>query len=160
MRGFSSGVKESQRKFVLLSIPGAFAWGFVIAGFATESDYLKGIGGAIVIGMLVVGFTMKAIDASKQSQALRELEARGEPGTAKVLRISSRGGGINDHPLVQFELEVTFRGQTYKGLTEAIISQLAIPRIQPGCEIKVMVDPEDRSSILVDADLTPYGSHS
>lgn len=76
------------------------------------------------------------------------------------MKISSRGGGINDHPLVQFELEVTFKGETYKGLTEAIIDQLAVPRIQPGCEIKVVVDPQDRSSILIDAELTPYGYNS
>ncbi|MCA9644882.1 MAG: hypothetical protein H6718_09780 [Polyangiaceae bacterium] len=152
-------MKESQRKFVLLSIPGSVAWGFVIAGFAADSNTLKGIGGTIMISMVVIGLTMKAIDASKESKERRELQARGEPGTAKVLKISSRGGGINDHPLVQFELEVTFKGQTYQGLTEAIIDQLAIPRIQPGCEVKVIVDPEDRSSILIDAELTPYGHH-
>ncbi|MEZ4371864.1 MAG: hypothetical protein R3B07_13605 [Polyangiaceae bacterium] len=152
-------MNETQRKFVLLSIPGAFAWGFVISGFAAHNDTLKGIGAAIMIGMVVVGLTMKAIQSSKESKAKRELEARGEPGSAKVLKISSRGGGINDHPLVQFELEVTFKGQTYQALTEAIIDQLAIPRIQPGCEIQVIVDPEDRSSVLIDVDLTPYGRH-
>ncbi len=149
--------KIERSKLVLLSIPGMLAWGFIIAGFATDNQSLLGVGGTIMIGMVVIVLTVKGIQASKESKERGELWARGEPGTAKVLKISTGGGGINDHPLVQFELEVSYKGETYKGLTEGIISQLAIPRIQPGCEIKVIVDPQDRTSILVDEDLTPYG---
>lgn len=71
----ATGVDKS--KIFLLTIPGMFAWGFVIAGFATDNQTLLGIGGTIMIGMVVVGLTFKAIQASKASKEKRELLARG-----------------------------------------------------------------------------------
>jgi len=38
----------------------------------------------------------------------------------------------------------------------SVIARLAIPRIQPGCEIQVRRDPADGKKIVIDPGLTPH----
>jgi len=65
---------------------------------------------------------------------------------------------MNGHPKVDFELDVSVPGQEpYRVSLSALVSKLAIPRVQPGSEIAVRVDQNDRGEVLIDADLTPYG---
>lgn len=65
--------------------------------------------------------------------------------------ITTRGGGLNDNPRVEFELSVSLPGgEPYAVRTSAIIDKLAIPRIQPDCEIEVRVDPNDRAKLALD----------
>ena len=45
----------------------------------------------------------------------------------------------------------------YRVTTRALISMLAIPRIQPGTVIDVRVDRADRARVVVDEQLTAYG---
>jgi hypothetical protein len=90
--------------------------------------------------------------SAKAAEARRIWEG-GTRGTAKVIQISTRGG-LNDNPGVDFVLDVTPDGQpTYCTSTWAIVSLLAIPRIQPGCEIEVRIDPRDPSKVAIDEKL-------
>jgi hypothetical protein len=47
--------------------------------------------------------------------------------------------------------------EPYRLSTSAIVSKLAIPRVQPGCEIEVRVDRDDPENLVLDAALTPTG---
>ena len=69
-----------------------------------------------------------------------------------------KNGAFNDHPYVEFELEVMLGDEEpYPLEHRALISQLAIPRIQPDTVIDIRVDPQDRTNIVVDEKLSPYG---
>ena len=43
------------------------------------------------------------------------------------------------------------------GQASVIVNMLAIPRVQPGCEIEVRIDPQDRSKVAIDEKLTYLG---
>ena len=66
--------------------------------------------------------------------------------------------GWSPEPMVDFVLDVAADGGPPRRVsTSAVISQLAIPRVQPGCEIDVRIDPTDAETLVVDPALTPYG---
>jgi hypothetical protein len=80
------------------------------------------------------------------------------PATAKVVELSTKGGGLNDNPKIDFELDVTREGEpSFRAQVSVIVSLLAIPRVQPGCEIDVRIDPHDRSKVVIDEKLTYLG---
>ncbi len=139
-------------------VPGMCAWGLVIAGIAMDDTVLLSMGVALFLtgGLLAVVRTLRS-SANKRDERKRAW-ADGRPATARIISIGTRGGGINDHPLVNFELEVVMEGGiSYQATTSGIVSKLAIPRIQPECEIVVRVDRNDRSVVVIDEALTPYG---
>lgn len=81
----------------------------------------------------------------------REIRATGIPATAKVLRIWETGVTINNNPVVGFLLEVYAEGlEPYEAETRALVSILAIPRIQPGAMLQVKYDPKDPSRVALD----------
>jgi hypothetical protein len=140
------------------AIPGTLFWGLVIAGVLTEDSALIGaaVGLFAVTAIAVITLKVRASAAARADR--RRVWTTGEPGRARVVSIRSPGGGINGHPRVDFELEVTRAHQApYRTRLNALISELAVPRIQPGCEIEVRVDPDDRENVLIDEALTPYG---
>ena len=91
------------------------------------------------------------IDHYTGGDVAREIMATGIPATAKVLRIWETGVMINNNPVVGFLLEVYAEGlEPYEAETKALISILAIPRIQPGAVLPVKYDPNDPSRIALD----------
>ncbi len=142
----------------LLVIPGTLFWALVIAGATTGNEAMIGI--AVAMGVVVaVSVIVVAVRASAAARAGRKrIWETGAAATARVLAIGADGSSFNDHPNVDLQLEVTRDGGTpYKATVRALISQLAIPRIQPGCTIAVRVDPTDPGTMVVDPSLTPYG---
>jgi hypothetical protein len=142
----------------LMFVPGALMWGLIITGTVTGNTTFIGIGVGVFAVFAAILITRKV----KQSGVARKDRLRvwreGEPATAKIISIGTNGGGINDHPRVQMQLEIRREGRApYQTHTSAIISKLAIPRIQPDCEIQIRIDPNDSTNVLVDAALTPYG---
>lgn len=142
----------------LLVIPGTLFWVLALAGIFTKNNAL--IGGAVVLFFVTAigAITMKVrSSASEKAEQLR-VYARGTPARARIVNIGTKGGGINGHPNIDFELDVTIPGQEpYRVSLTALVSKLAIPRIQPDAQIDVRVDPDDRQRVLLDAALTPYG---
>lgn len=141
----------------LLIIPGTLFWPLFIVGLATHNEPMFGIAIGVLV-VFVIGLIASKVKASNIAREDRRRVVRdGAVTTAKVVRIGTGGGGINDHPRIDFELDVAANDAPYRVKMSALISQLAIPRVQPGCEIKVHVDPRDRTNLVVDAALTPYG---
>jgi hypothetical protein len=143
---------------VLLVVPGTLFWVLALAGIFTKNNLL--IGGAVVLALvtIVMAITMKVRTGAATKAEEQRIYAQGTPARARIIRIGTSGGNTNGHPNIDFELEVTIPGQEpYRVNLTALVSKLAISRVQPDTVIDVRVDPADRQRVLLDASLTPYG---
>jgi hypothetical protein len=142
----------------LLMIPGTLMWVLIIAGTSTGRPTLIGIGVALFLISAVVMLSHKAKASAAQRAERRRLWTTGKVGEARVVSIEARGGGYNGHPGVDFTLEVTLPGkEPYRTSIRAVVSKLAVPRIQPGCVLGIRVDPDNRDNLVIDETLTPSG---
>jgi hypothetical protein len=124
----------------------------VVGGLTSGSDLMAGIGfglaGFMVVSMIALGIR----DASAASAERRRIWKNGTPAHARVISVVEVGG--EDTPEVDLDLEVGTPPTRVK--VRSLISRVAIPRIQPGCEIQVRVDPADGRRVVIDPGLTPY----
>jgi len=142
-------------------VPGLLCWVLIGVGAATGNKTFIGLGVGLMFLSLVLGLIAAARSSSAKRAEAGRIWAGGIPGRAKVVDISTKGGRVNDNPTIDFELDVTPEGQSsYRAQVSVLVSQLAIPRIQPGCEIEVRIDPQDRSKVVVDEKLTYFGYKS
>lgn len=145
----------------LLLAYGALFWGLVIAGSLTGNTGLIGAAVAmfLIVAVAVIARAVRAAGARRAEQ--RRIWMEGQPARASVVALSPTGGSFNDHPYVDLELEVQRDGGApYRVTVQALVSLLAIPRVQPRCEIAVHVDRADRTRLVIDPALTPYGYRS
>ena len=71
-----------------------------------------------------------------------------------VLEIWETGTRVNDNPVVGFLLEVRAEGrEPWQAETRALVSILAIPRIQPGEVLQLEYDPDDPTRIALVLDI-------
>lgn len=90
---------------------------------------------------------MNNLQASNAQAA--QLRATGKPGTAVVTAVSQTGAYINEMPQVHLSLQVTVDGNTYPAETDAIISMVQIPQVQPGATVSVLVDPTNPNVLML-----------
>ena len=77
--------------------------------------------------------------------------AVGVAAPATVVQIWDTGVTVNDDPVVGFLLDVKPEGQApFQAKTKALVSRLAVPRVQPGAQLKVMYDPKDTTRVALD----------
>jgi len=92
----------------------------------------------VIPGLVIWKLVVPLFRRSAEAQAIL---ASGEPGQARVLAIGQTGMTVNDQPEVRMQLEVYLPGRApYRTEHTAIVSLLAIPRIQPGSMLQVRVD--------------------
>ncbi len=141
----------------LLFVPGLMGCALIVGGFTSNSNLMVGVGFGLA-GFMVVGIIVLAIrDGSAEAAERRRIWKTGTPATARVIAISEVGGGDDGLPEVDFELEVRVEGAPpAKVKGRSLVSRLAVPRIQPGCEIQVRLDPADAAKVVIDPALTPY----
>ncbi len=138
----------------LLFVPGLLFWTLVGVGLATDNETLLGVAVSLALVSVVVGLVAKARIANAARKEIARVWFEGEPALAKVLCLSAAGGGQNDHPNVNLDLEVTPVGKpSFSARASALISNLAIPRVQPDCMLRVRFDPKDRTKIAIDETL-------
>jgi hypothetical protein len=81
----------------------------------------------------------------------RRIRAVGIAAPATVVQIWDTGVTVNDDPVVGFLLDVKPEGQApFQAKTKALVSRLAVPRVQPGAQLKVMYDPKDTTRVALD----------
>ena len=81
----------------------------------------------------------------------RRIRAVGVAAPATVVQIWDTGVTVNDDPVVGFLLDVKPEGQApFQAKTKALVSRLAVPRVQPGAQLKVMYDPKDTTRVALD----------
>lgn len=148
----------SAPRWALFAPLGIAFWLAVGLGIYTENEHL--IGGAAVAAVLALGVRLAfmAKRASHERAERLRIWLEGRPAQARVRSIRTNGG-LNGHPRVDFELEV--HGPVpYRAHVTALVSKLAVPRIQPGSTIEVRIDPRDPAHVVIAEDLTPYGYRS
>lgn len=85
--------------------------------------------------------------AQRSSQ---EVLGTGIDGQATITSVAETNAYFGRSPIVRFELQVSVDGQPPYALTHTQpVSQLAIPRVQPGMTVPVKVDPNDGSKVAL-----------
>lgn len=142
----------------ILFVPGALLWAAIGYGAVTGDSTMITIAviGVALTMVVLVAFKWKASD--EKNAELKRIWQDGQEARARIISIGTGMGGMNGHPMIDFQLEVTVEGQEpYRAGLAAMISTLAIPRVQPECVIAVKVDSADPHNLVVDEALTPYG---
>ena len=81
----------------------------------------------------------------------RVLES-GVPGRAKILDIQTTGTMVNRQPQVRLILEVLpEQGERYEAEVKKVISPVYLPQFQPGAELNIKIDPNDKSKVAVES---------
>ena len=77
--------------------------------------------------------------------------ARGIPAQATILQIWETGMRVNDCPQVGFQIQVMPpSGIPYTTQTTLVVSQLVIPRIQPGAVVRANLDPQNPNNVALE----------
>jgi hypothetical protein len=107
-----------------------------------------------VFPMMLMGFLVPLvflIRMLKGSVDRSRILARGIPATATILQIWETGVRINDCPQVGFQIQVMPpSGVPYTTQTTLVVSQLAIPRIQPGAVVPAKFDPANPNDVALE----------
>lgn len=105
--------------------------------------------------MIALGFVIPIVVLVrflKGSAERSRILASGIPAQATILRIWETGMRVNHQPQVGFQLHIHPQQPMQPYVTEAtmIISELMIPRIQPGAVVAVKIDPADPRKVALD----------
>lgn len=149
-----ASVQKSPLPAMLLGVASMAFWVLVITAAVEESDLLIGI--ALALGAVVaVGAITVAVRRSRARSAQRK-RILDEGTTAKARIVSAKNNGsLNNDPYVDFVLEVQPEGgEPYRVEHRTLVSQMAIPRVQPDTEIDVWVDPDDPQAVVIDPAFT------
>ena len=145
----------------LMFLPGILFWVVIGYGIATGNETVLGIGAVLAVATVVSVLVVRGMASAAEAKELARIWAEGEPARATIIRIKETGASFNDHPQVDFQLAVTdHAGRTFETVATSYVRTLAIPRVQPGCELEVRIDPEDRSRIVLEEDVVYPGYRS
>jgi len=141
--------------------------GFIVAGFLADPTavtddgfslrfffFIMGAGflagGAFTIalmGGLLFFFRFLTKGLQQRQQTIAELQERGLKGKATVVELIDTGMLINYNPRVNLVLDVVVERQApYRINKTETIPMTRLPQVQPGQEIDVLVDPNDREN--------------
>lgn len=139
---------------MLIGLASMVFWAVFIIAVVEHSDALVGV--ALALGGVIAVFAITV--AVRRSRARRaERERILDQGTLAKARIVSakNNGAMNNDPYVDFVLEVQPEsGEPYQVEYRTLVSQMAIPRVQPDTEIDVWVDPTDPNAVVIDPAFT------
>ncbi|WP_432829443.1 hypothetical protein [Dactylosporangium sp. CA-092794] len=116
------------------------------------------VGGLLAAGgvvLLLIGFRFNR--RYLMAQALR---ANGVRGTAQVLAARQTGVTLNEQPQVALNLRITAPGHgTYDATVKEFVPLIALGMLASGQALTVLVDPQDRTRILVEWSFaTPFAA--
>lgn len=115
----------------------AAAWAAALALVAALSALASGCGGLI--------------DHYTGEKDNKQIRATGVPADATIVQIWDTGVTVNNDPVVGFLLDVHPDSQAaFQARTKALVSRLAVPRVQPGAKLKVFFDPKDTTRVAID----------
>lgn len=134
---------------VFLVLPGTAFWVLVIIGATTEEAryvaYALGLG-AVTMAVFAV-FKVRQLRTERAHRA-RAIEA-GTEATARIVSTRVRGH-LNHDPYVVFDLEVAPEsGPAYRVQVTELVSQLAVPRIQPDALLDIHIHPDDPKYVVI-----------
>lgn len=94
----------------------------------------------------------EAMANAQEQMAASELaqDPNAKAGTATINAIQDTGMTVNENPSVQFELTVTdATGFSYEATHTQVVSRLQVGQLQPGAQVNVRIDPEDREKLII-----------
>ena len=97
---------------------------------------------------VILWFTLRPLlqNMNQRSQILRT----GVPASAIIVSLADTGMLVNYQPQVRIGLQVNpANGIPYQTEVTMVVSQLLIPRVQPGMTVPVMIDPKDPSKVAL-----------
>lgn len=139
---------------VLFVLPTIVFWVLVVKGATSGNEGDAGRYVAYAFGVAGVTLAVFAFFKIRQVRARRADQLRavrdGIRTTARIVSTRVRGH-LNQDPYVVFELEVRPEtGAAYRTSVTELVSQLAIPRIQPDAVLDVHVHPDDEKFVVID----------
>jgi len=116
----------------------------------TPQEY-KGVGGMMRLSRDGMAQMNEALGSmAEESQRANHLAAVGRPGTATITALRDTGATVNEHPIVELDLQVSVDGGApYPVTIRQTINRLFTANFQPGNTVSVKVDPADPSSVIV-----------
>jgi hypothetical protein len=131
-----------------LMVIGGVAW--VLMGDVTGGGILlvTGVVTAVVAFTVMPQFTsmMKSATSMVDGLAANAMLAQtGIAATASIIQVQQTGRMINFNPEVLALVMVTHphTGASYQARATAVVPHVAIPRIQPGLQVTVRIDPQN-----------------
>ncbi|MPZ17682.1 MAG: hypothetical protein GEV06_07210 [Luteitalea sp.] len=107
------------------------------------------VGAAVILTLTGSGCAIR--DRMTGEAEAKQIRAVGVAAEATVVQIWDTGVTVNDDPVVGFLLDVKPDGQPpFQAKTKALVSRLAVPRVQPGAHLRVMFDPHDTTRVAID----------
>lgn len=142
----------------------ALTFGVFMENFPVESFGAMTIAlviGSVLCTLVISGLSMfmafkvlrKVFQGSAQNNAILQ---NGLPGTARVMQLGAGGmtmlvGGQRSVQLAMtLEVQLGDGSPPYQAQLSAMIPEIAMPRIQPGQEVPVKVDPANRAQVAID----------
>lgn len=149
-----AAVSKSPLLAMLVAL-GAMVFGvLLISAASNDPDVLVGIALTTGLAMAVVAIIVGVRRSRARRAMRRRLLDEGIVTKARIVSAKSNGA-LNNDPYVDFVLEVLPEGEDpYHVAYRTLVSQIAIPRVQPGNEIDVYVDPADPAAVLIDPSVT------
>lgn len=127
--------------------------GLIFGGSAALTLLIIGGTCVITIGSLaftgaILWFTLRPL--LQNSQKRTAILQSGIPATAMIVQLSETGMMVNYQPQVKIVLQVNPpNGAPYQTDTVMVVSQLQIPRIQPGMVVPVKIDPANPANVAL-----------
>jgi hypothetical protein len=141
-----------------ISLGGALVFAFLLVYlhehtvFKTLAD-LAGLGLVVsFFSFFVLWWVVGGFNAICEARIARRLAAAGVAASARIVRVKQTGGSVNDQPELEMLLRVEPPGrEPYLALHCEVVEQLHLPRVQPECNIRVLVDPSEPAWMTIDA---------
>lgn len=147
---------QPARQFTASRLFGALCAVLVAAGLATRNDYLFGAGVVVLLVPLFLMFRDMARASAEKAAERQRIWTQGAPAQARVVKLRPTGSRINHDPQVELDLEVLAPGQEpYQVQLITLVSLVALPRVQPECQLDVRFDPADPKRVAIDPALLP-----
>jgi len=104
--------------------------------------------GSFAFTGVILWFTLRPLlqNMNQRNQVLQT----GIPAMATIVSLADTGMLVNYQPQVRIGLQVAPpNGVPYQAEVTMVVSQLMIPRVQPGMMVPVKIDPKDPSKIAI-----------
>lgn len=119
----------------------------VAAAFYAAGPFM-GLVVLVIIGVSLLPFMSVFKNIANRDKLLKT----GARGVAKVLEMRDTGVTINNSPQVGLTLEVTPQdGPPFTTETRVIVNRLQVHMYQPGMQLNVRFDPNDRTQVAVES---------
>ncbi len=95
----------------------------------------------------ILGSATGMVDAMAHKASLAQ---SGLPATGQLVQVHQTGRMINYNPEVQVVVQVHHPQMgAYQAQTTVVVPQIAIPRIQPGAQVQVRINPQNPQDVAV-----------